>query len=788
MRRTILKKVTSVIAVVALTMSCCPLSVTAASRDKVEDYGNILNVFADPDKVIYGDYDTNMYNNFSDMGAWHGYYLASPEASDIVGGFAGPVIMAEEYPVNLSNSICKISLYDEFGKMYDLNEAEYSGVYYPGKLVQTYDMEKFQIKMELIFATNRTALIKTEIKNKTIEPISLNVKWSGQVYTEYGEKQSPMGTSLEAVDTGVKVNFDKIRSIWNYMTTDETKFEITFGGDTTTSIGGNAYETTLKDDLKLNPGESKKLWYAESYTFTNEEWEKEKPIVNDILKYGDSYFAKNNQRWQGYIDSTLSTRSSLPKEYKNVAVKSIETLMTNWRSDAGALKHDGVVPSMSYKWFIGLWAWDSWKQAVGVAHFNGDLAKDNIRALFDYQITENDYVRPQDAGAIVDAIFYNTDASRGGEGGNWNERNSKPPLAAWAVYNVYKETGDIEFLKEMYPKLVAYHNWWYTNRDVDKNGIAEYGAMVHDAHYKYDDEGNIIIGEDGNSVFDAEAIIEAAAWESGMDNAPRFDVEGEGKGDIGVRVYENKNEAGETVGYSINQESVDLNAYLYAEKGFLKSMAEILGYTEDVEKYENEAVLVRDYINKNMYDENTGFYYDLQTNADGSEKILLVNRGKGAEGWIPLWAKVSTQEIADNVVKNIVDTGKINLTVPFPTASKDNKKFAPSKYWRGPVWLDQALYGVEGLQNYGYEREAKAMTEKSFKNAEGLMGDGPIRENYNPETGEGLHTKNFSWSASSYYTLFCNILSNNGKTTSQEGFEIPVNIETVEDTENNVIE
>ena len=189
-----------------------------------------------------------------------------------------------------------------------------------------------------------------------------------------------------------------------------------------------------------------------------------------------------------------------------------------------------------------------------------------------------------------------------------------------------------------------------------------------------------------------------------------------------------------------------------------------------------------------MYDENTGFYYDLQTNADGSEKILLVNRGKGAEGWIPLWAKVSTQEIADNVVKNIVDTGKINLTVPFPTASKDNTKFAPSKYWRGPVWLDQALYGVEGLQNYGYEREAKAMTEKLFKNAEGLMGDGPIRENYNPETGEGLHTKNFSWSASSYYTFFCNILSNNGKTTSQEGFEIPVNIETVEDTENNVIE
>lgn len=58
----------------------------------------------------------------------------------------------------------------------------------------------------------------------------------------------------------------------------------------------------------------------------------------------------------------------------------------------------------------------------------------------------------------------------------------------------------------MYPKLVAYHNWWYTNRDYDKNGIAEYGGMVHELN---------------NS---KEEIILAAAWESGMDNAPRFDV------------------------------------------------------------------------------------------------------------------------------------------------------------------------------------------------------------------------------------------------------------------------
>ena len=75
---------------------------------------------------------------------------------------------------------------------------------------------------------------------------------------------------------------------------------------------------------------------------------------------------------------------------------------------------------------------------------------------------------------------------------------------------------------------------------------------------------------------DDDAVIEAAAWESGMDNATRFDKEGVGKGDDGVKVFENKNK-GKVVGYSINQESVDLNAYLYAEKGYLASIAEELG-------------------------------------------------------------------------------------------------------------------------------------------------------------------------------------------------------------------
>ena len=120
----------------------------------------------------------------------------------------------------------------------------------------------------------------------------------------------------------------------------------------------------------------------------------------------------------------------------------------------------------------------------------------------------------------------------------------------------------------------------------------------------------------------------------------------------------------------------------------------------------------------------------------------------------------------------MMDEGKFNTYVPLPTASKDNAKYDPNKYWRGPVWLDQALYGIEALQNYGYNEEAKDLTIKLFDHSKGLTGDGPIHENYNPETGEGLHTKNFSWSASAFYLLYQNTLTST-QTTSQNGLAIP---------------
>ena len=73
-------------------------------------------------------------------------------------------------------------------------------------------------------------------------------------------------------------------------------------------------------------------------------------------------------------------------------MKAIETLNGNWRSPGGAVKFNTVTPSVTGRWFSGnqTWPWDTWKQAFAMAHFNPDIAKENIRkALSDFKGVEH---------------------------------------------------------------------------------------------------------------------------------------------------------------------------------------------------------------------------------------------------------------------------------------------------------------------------------------------------------------------------------------------------------------
>ena len=145
--------------------------------------------------------------------------------------------------------------------------------------------------------------------------------------------------------------------------------------------------------------------------------------------------------------------------------KSIETLIGNWRSPAGTITTDTVSPSVTARWFSGnlTWPWDTWKQAYALSDFHPQLAKANIDTVFNQQIQNGDAVRPQDAGVLLDLIGFNLSPERGGDSGNWNERNTKPSLAAWAVLKAYESDQNKTWLAALYPKLKAYRCLLYTS-------------------------------------------------------------------------------------------------------------------------------------------------------------------------------------------------------------------------------------------------------------------------------------------------------------------------------------
>ncbi|MEG0307013.1 MAG: trehalase family glycosidase [Clostridium sp.] len=741
----------------------------------IDDFVDLLDISSDAEIKLYDSTGNNKSNAFSDMGAWHGYYNLNVDRTELYGGFAGPLIIAEEYGANLSDCISKIIIKNsDTGEIYDLSScSDKSFKYYPGRVYQKYNMNDITLVLELIFVNKRTALIKTTIKNTSERKIMLKVMWSGRIYNE-DSKGNNLKQRFESNDLGVKIIFSNIRNNSTFLSSGDASFFINYPSNVTTKIYNNEYESKLINPITIEKEEEHILFSTQSYVFTKDEYDYENKESLKIIHDGDKYFKKNLDIWQGYIDKTfLSDKSHLPFSYKKAIVKGVITLITNWRSDAGAIKYGGVTPSISYKGFNGLWPWDSFKQAVALAYFNEELAKDNIRAIFHYQIKSGDVVRPNDEGSLIDTVFYNKDKYRGEQGENWNERNSKPPLGTWAVWKLYEVTHDKKFLVEIYDNLIGYHNWWYKNRDFNKNGICEYGAMVHDDHQRVNEKGNIKLIE--------KNIIEAAAWESGMDNAPRFDVEGYKEND-GVKILLNKNDDGDTISYSINQESVDLNSYLYYEKILLAKIAEIIDKKEDNIRFTKEANKISKYIQENMYDNNSGYFYDIKVKESIDETIIdkntllvdnenddiikssydygeiLTCRGKGCEGFIPLWAEVASKDQGREVIENILNKDMFNTYFPLPTVSRDNTKYAPTKYWRGPVWLDQAYFVIDGLSKYGYKKESIMLAKKLFDNGEGVLGDLPIRENYNPENGEGLHCKNFSWSAAMLYILYQEIL------------------------------
>lgn len=605
-------------------------AVDSVAQTTRHEYQDIVDISLTPGKP-------RRHNGcFSDMGSWMGFTL--PEQGKETSGICGP------FSIYHRNWYARSLVSVVGGKLV-------SADYEPGELKMELAHEGNSISESLQFVDAKTALLS--ISNPSAKPFTLR---ADSISTQM--QLSQQGNALSISNKGGE------------------QLLLTFPAIVSLSSDGHNYQAQV-------PADTRNLTIAISLLEQDTEAAVQQVQVASWLANPEPALAANEARWNGYLQKVI--RQDMPHEYNRIAVKSIVTLLSNWRAKRGAVYHDGIVPSHAVNYFVGCWAWDSWRFSAAMASFFPELAKDNIRVMFDYQ---------QPDGMVIDCIY--PDASEN------NARDSKPPLAAWAVNEVYEHTGDVNFLREMYPKLLKYHKWWYEKRDHDKNHICEFGSV--------------------------DGTLEAAAWESGMDNAIRFD---------GTQMLRNADDA-----YSTDQESVDLNAYLSLEYTLLQKFAQVLGEPFDLPDYRG---LVADY----FFDQKDGFFYDRRLNAERSYV-----REAGCEGYIPFWANIASKQQFAKARKLLDNKKKFSTYIPFPTIAADNPKYDPKGYWRGPIWLDQTYYGIKAYRNYGEHKKADAYTDQVFQRLQGISAGTPIYENYDTHTGKPMQASHFSWSASCLLMLY----------------------------------
>lgn len=583
---------------------------------------------------------------FTDAGSWMGFTI--PQNDSWINGFCGPYSLDMNRRQWMAKSAVSVS-FEGSNEVFSTDSTNY----FPGEVFISANSSIGNISQRLNFIDSSNAILCVKTDSNT--PLTFTgIEWSEDI-----EVATNRNSVIARHPSGESV-------------------VITFNTDVALENGNNNYIATTK------ASQNQEQYVVISFFTSEKEMSVGMQRGLHILNDYKNFLLKNEKRWDEYLIGVL--RTDMKPEYDRIAVKAMTTLMSNWRTRRGGLLHEGIVPSHAVGYFVGFWAWDSWRFSAALAQINPELAKNNIRALFDYQ---------QEDGMIIDCIY--TDPSEN------NNRDSKPPLISWAVNEIFVHNNDTAFVREMFPQLMSYYKWWYNKRDHNANGMCEYGST--------------------------DGTLEAAAWESGMDNAIRFDD---------VTMLKNEPHAD---AWSMNQESVDLNSYLAYEAKLLQNFANIIGAEFDATDYS-------EFVAEYFFDDENNFFFDKRI----SDNSFVTEYG--CEAYTPLWTKVATAEQVEKMLPILQDTSKFSTFIPFPTVAADNPKYNPKGYWRGPIWLDQTYFAIRGLRNYGYDKLADEYTIQTFDRLQGLKEDAPIHENYGTHTGERLKAPHFSWAASHLIMLY----------------------------------
>jgi len=263
----------------------------------------------------------------------------------------------------------------------------------------------------------------------------------------------------------------------------------------------------------------------------------------------------------------------------------------------------------------------------------------------------------------------------------------KPFIAQTALLGTY-QTGNWNWLRERYGHIKKFLEYWFAFKDSDHNGLCYWDS----------------------------------ALQSGCDN-----------------------QDSRCTGLC---EGVDLNCYLVRELQSMTVIAGHLGYAEDKKAFEEQVDRLISLINSNLWDKDTGFYYDRD------EKTGLQIQVKAVSGFTPLWVGIASPEQARRLVyEHLLNPDEFWTDYPVATYARTEPDYYQGNKdvnWRGSNWIPTTYMVFHGLMKYGYYDIAGYLAYKTFEMV--LQKDKNTREFYNAVTGEGYGMDPFyGWSTLAYY-------------------------------------
>jgi putative isomerase len=330
--------------------------------------------------------------------------------------------------------------------------------------------------------------------------------------------------------------------------------------------------------------------------------------------------------------------------------------------------------------------WDSFFNGLLACIEDPQGARDTVRAVLSLQTPEG--IIGNFSHWLYDYQYVSAD-------------RSQPPVAAMCVWKMHQRRPDTAFLKEVYPRLVKWHDWWPKHRDGNRNGLLEWGS--------------------------AKGEFWAALLETGWDDTVHFD---------GAKM----------VGSTMNADAVDLSALWSADAEYLALIAGAIGKKADAKRFREEHKRTNRLINDLLWNEELGVYCTRLWDDTGKPGSFLTRLTP--MNFYPLLCGAPDPSRAERMLQLLYREDKFWGRWPLPTVAYDDPVWPNQHYWRGHVWPPANYLVWQGLKRYADPEHRGEFVRKNVELFMRSWNEQHIcAENYRSDNGAGANHPHYTWGA-----------------------------------------